>query len=223
MSTPSRSRVGAIDAATLDPAGAVLAAADRCSRRAFLGMAGAGALALAVPGAVSAKDAAANDTAILNFALTLEYLQAAFYTEAERLGALTGQAADTARELGAVERAHVTALQQALGAKASPRPFFDFQGATEDDTTFIRTAVAFEDLGTAAYKNQLTRISTPAYLAAAASIHSVEARHAAALNKLVGRGFKGGSPLEGSIPDGAFAKPMDMKAVLAAAKPFLAA
>ena len=143
--------VGALDPARLDPAGALAEAADACSRRGFIAMAAAGALALAVPAAASAKDGAANDAAILNFALTLEYMQAAFYTEAERLNALTGEAAATARQLGAVERAHATALQQALGDKAGPRPFFDFQGATEDDDLFVGTAVAFEDLGAAAY------------------------------------------------------------------------
>jgi hypothetical protein len=181
-----RPTVGVIDAERLDPAGAVADAADACSRRGFMALAGAGALALGIPVAASAKDAAANDTAILNFALVLEYLQAAFYTEAERLNALTGHAAATARQLGAVERAHATALQQALGDAADARPFFDFQGATEDDDLFVQTAVAFEDLGAAAYKNQLTRISTPGYLSAAASIHSVEARHAAWIRYVAG-------------------------------------
>ena len=116
-----RRAAGLIDAARLDPAGALAGAADACSRRGFIAMAGAGALALALPAAASAKDAAANDTAILNFALTLEYLQAAFYTEAERLNALTGQSAATARQLGAVERAHATALQQALRATVAGR------------------------------------------------------------------------------------------------------
>jgi len=181
-----RPTVGPIDAARLDPAGALAEAADACSRRGFIAIAGAGALALGIPVAASAKDAAANDTAILNFALVLEYLQAAFYTEAERLNALTGHTAATARQLGAVERAHATALQQALGDTADPRPFLDFQGATEDDDLFVQAAVAFEDLGAAAYKNQLTRISTPAYLSAAASIHSVEARHAAWIRYVAG-------------------------------------
>ena len=52
--------------------------------------------------------------------------------------------------LGAVERAHVTALRNALGAAAVARPTFDFRGTTEDEDAFIKTAVAFNDLGTAA-------------------------------------------------------------------------
>lgn len=175
-----------IDLARCDSSGSLAEAAERCSRRAFLAGAGAGALALAAPASLRAQETAAADVAILDFALSLEYLQSAFYTEAERLGALTGNAARTAAVIGAVERAHVTALQRVLGDKASPRAFFDFQGATEDDDLFLATAVAFEDLGTAAYKNQLTRIRTPGYLAAAASIHSVEARHAAWIRYIAG-------------------------------------
>jgi Ferritin-like domain len=126
------------------------------------------------------------DVGILNYALTLEYLQAAFYTEAERLGAVRGKLAHVPRQLGAVERAHVTALKQALGSAAVARPGFNFQGVTEDQTKFLQTAVAFEDLGAAAYKAQAARITAPALLAAAVSIHSVEARHAAWMRYLAG-------------------------------------
>jgi hypothetical protein len=88
--------------------------------------------------------------------------------------------------LGSVERAHVAALRDALGPAAVARPFFDFRGTTEDEDAFIRTAVAFEDLGTAAYKGQAHRLQSPALLAAAISIHSVEARHAAWIRYLAG-------------------------------------
>jgi ferritin-like protein len=148
--------------------------------------AGGGALAalvLAEPGKAKSN----TDVEILNYALTLEYLQAAFYTEAERRAALrTKLAKQTTRVLGAVERAHVRALKDALGSAAVKRPSFDFGGVTEDQDAFIRTAVAFEDLGTAAYKGQAYRIDSPALLAAAVSIHSVEARHAAWIRFLAG-------------------------------------
>jgi hypothetical protein len=62
---------------------------------------------------------------------------------------------------------------------AAKRPAFDFRGVTEDQTKFIKTSVAFEDLGAAAYKAEAARIKSPALLSAAISIHSVEARHAA--------------------------------------------
>ena len=175
----------------LDPNGALQEAVEQVSgetRAAFLSKAvvGSAALlgALAVPAAGEA--AAASDVAILNYALTLEYLQSSFYTEAEQLGAIRGELKRIPRQLGAVERAHVTALKQALGGAAVKRPAFDFRGVTEDSPKFLKTAVAFEDLGTAAYKEQAARIKSPALLAAAISIHSVEARHAAWIRFLAG-------------------------------------
>jgi hypothetical protein len=181
-----------LDFDQLDCDGALREAAagvPRETRKDFLlgTLAGGGAalatLVLAEPG----KSATKTDVAILNYALTLEYLQAGFYTEAERRRALrTKLARQTTRVLGAVERAHVRALKDALGAAAVKRPFFDFGGVTEDEDAFIRTAVAFEDLGTAAYKGQAYRIDSPALLAAAVSIHSVEARHAAWIRYLAG-------------------------------------
>jgi Ferritin-like domain len=148
---------------------------------------GGGAALAALTLAEPAKAQSKSDVAILNYALTLEYLQSSFYTEAERRNALrTRLARQTTRVLGAVERAHVQALQDALGAAAVKRPSFDFRGTTEDEDDFIRTAVAFEDLGTAAYKGQAHRLQSPQLLAAAVSIHSVEARHAAWIRYLAG-------------------------------------
>ena len=183
--------------AELDRDGALRKAHDRLaahdgppahSRRGFFGKAlaaGGGAIAvLARPGRASAQSK--GDVAILNYALALEYLQAAFYTEAERRRALRGEARKAARVIGAVERAHVQALLDVLGSEAAKEPFFDFRGTTEDQDAFLRTAVAFEDLGTAAYKGQAPLIQSPQVLAAAVSIHSVEARHAAWIRYLVG-------------------------------------
>jgi Ferritin-like domain len=175
--------------AELDPAGAIEEARDRVAgitRRDLVrgAVGGAAFTALALP-----REAAAvskGDVDILNYALVLEYLQASFYTEAERRGALREDARKAARIVGAVERAHVTALKGALGRQAVKRPFFNFRGTTEDPDAFIRTAVAFEDLGTAAYKGQAPKIESPQILAAALSIHSVEARHAAWIRFLAG-------------------------------------
>jgi hypothetical protein len=178
-----------------DRDGAVLEAASRCdglTRRALLAatLAGTSTALLAPlldPATTSAAAAeTASDEAILNFALTLEYLQAAFYTEAERAGALTGALARQAQVVGAHERAHVTALRQVLGRAAVGRPSFDFRGQTEDPKAFRDAAVAFEDLSVAAYKDQLPRISEPKYLATALALHSVEARHAAWIRRLAG-------------------------------------
>jgi hypothetical protein len=175
----------------LDRDGAIQQAADRVlgdSRADFLRRATVGGAALVglltLPSTSSA--ATANDVGILNYALTLEYLQAAFYTEAERVGALRGKALRATEVVGAVERAHVKALRQALGSAAVARPKFNFKGTTENQTKFLKTAVAFEDLAVAAYKAQAPRLDSKDILAVAVSIHSVEARHAAWMRRLFG-------------------------------------
>ena len=187
--------------AELDRDGALEEAADRLSggsRRDFLAkslLGGGFALAaLLRPGLASAGS---NDTEILNYALTLEYLQSSFYTEAERRRALTGEARVAARVLGSVERGHVKALKGVLGNAAVKKPFFNFQGTTEDQDAFLKTGVAFEDLAVEAYKGQAPRIESSAVLAAAISIHSVEARHAAWMRYLVGT-TPAGAALDGS-------------------------
>src|SRR5918999_4023535 len=124
---------------TLDRDGALQEAIDRVwggSRADLLRGAAVGGAALlgalALPGRSSA--ATPNDVDILNYALTLEYLQASFYTETERIGGLrTVPARRAARVLGSVERAHVRALRKVLGQGAVRRPFFNFQGTTEDE------------------------------------------------------------------------------------------
>jgi Ferritin-like domain len=157
------------------------------SRAGFLRKATVGSAALL--GALSVAPASSaqskSDVAILNYALTLEYVQAAFYTEAEQAGALRGKPARAASVVGPVERAHVKAFRDALGSAAVKRPTFNFQGVTEDQKQFLATAVAFEDLAVAAYKDKASEIKSPALLAVAVSIHSVEARHAAWMRRLV--------------------------------------
>jgi Ferritin-like domain len=178
--------------AEVDRDGAIAEAqarAETSSRRRLLAMtlAGAGALVLArSSGADGAGGVSASDVNILNYALTLEYLQASFYTEAERSGALKGKTAQAARVVGATERAHVAAFLELLGSKAVKRPTFDFQGTTEQQKAFLKTAVALEDLAVAAYKGQAPRLQSDAVLAAAVGIHSVEARHAAWMRELFG-------------------------------------
>ncbi len=149
---------------------------------------GVGAIALGTlaVGAGRATAATKSDVAILNFALALEYLQASFYTEAERLGTLHGSLAEQAHVVGAHERAHVAAFRAVLGSAAIKEPRFDFHGVTAVPQSFRATAVAFEDLAVAAYKGQAPRIKSRSYLAAAIGIHSVEARHAAWIRRLAG-------------------------------------
>jgi len=145
-----------------------------------------GAAGLTAAGTADAATEPQGDVAILNYALTLEYLQSAFYTEVERIGSLTGETARLARIVGGHERAHVRMLLDVLGRRAVARPTFDFHGATDSQSAFVRTAVAFEDLGVAAYKGQAPRIASPAYLEAALAIHATEARHAAWIRRIAG-------------------------------------
>jgi hypothetical protein len=161
---------------------------ETMSRGRLLGMtlAGAGTIALARATRAGAAGLSASDVDILNYALVLEYLQASFYTEAERSGALTGKTAQAARVVGATERAHVKAFLDLLKSQAVKRPTFDFQGTTEQQRPFLKTAVALEDLAVAAYKGQAPKLKSNAVLAAAVGIHSVEARHAAWMRALFG-------------------------------------
>jgi hypothetical protein len=175
----------------LDRDGAIREALERVggdSRAGFLRTAvvGSAALAGALAAAPKAGAQSKSDVDILNYALTLEYVQAAFYTEAEREGVLRGKAARAAAVVGPVERAHVKAFRKALGRAAVKEPTFNFKGVTEDQGKFLETAVAFEDLAVAAYKAKAPDIESPALLAVAVSIHSVEARHAAWMRRLVG-------------------------------------
>ncbi len=128
----------------------------------------------------------AQDVEILKFALTLEYLEAAFYTEAVSKGALSGETLQFARVVGAHERTHVAFLKKTLGSKAQASPTFDFKGTTEDQGKFQATAVVLEDTGVAAYNGQGPNLTKPT-LAAAGSIVSVEARHAAWIRDIVGK------------------------------------
>jgi hypothetical protein len=159
------------------------------SRRSLVGVSLTGAAAILLgraSGAVAAGGLSASDNDILNYALVLEYLQAAFYTEAERNGALKGKAAQAATVVGATERAHVKAFRKLLGSQAVKQPLFDFQGTTGQQQAFLKTAVALEDLAVAAYKGQAPKLQSNAVLAAAIGIHSVEARHAAWMRELFG-------------------------------------
>jgi rubrerythrin len=169
-----------------------------------------------------------SDLKIVNYALTLEYLEAAFYQEVLDSGVIKDKKiGDLVKTIHEHEQGHVdalTATAKSLGGTPAARPETRFQEVIDKGAkNILRTAATVENLGAAAYLGQAGNIKSKDILAAALSIHSVEARHAAALNELVGRGFGDGrGGLEGSLPDGPFAKPMDMAAVLKAVKPFIA-
>lgn len=139
---------------------------------------------------------ASEDAQILNFALFLEYLEAAFYTEAENKGLLAGEARNFAKVVGAHERAHRDFIKKALGSKAQKSPTFDFRDTTSRTDKFIATAIALEDTGVGAYNGQGANL-TKKTLAVAAEIVSVEARHASWI-----RDIADNSPLAPSKPKG---------------------
>jgi hypothetical protein len=203
------------------------------SRRAFLrtagltGAAGATALFLAAcgddesatttsastPTTTSGGSGGQGDLAILNYALTLEFLEAAFYAAGADADLFKGKELDLVKRFGATEQAHVDALTATIGKLggtpvAAPKTRFPLDSRSE----VLKLAATVENLGAAAYLGKAPEIQSEEVLAAALSIHSVEARHAAALNVLLGRQ---------ATPDGAFAVPADEATVLAAVKPFI--
>jgi rubrerythrin len=176
-----------------------------------LAAAGLGLGALPV-GLALGKSTPKSDVEILNYALTLEYLEAAFYAEAVSQGKLHGIAAKFAQVVAGHEAAHVAALQKALGSAATKKPSFDFKGTTGSESTFLRTSMTLEDTGVAAYQGQGPRIKTPAILASAGAILAVEARHASWVRDIIGAGK---SPVPAPA---AFSTPQSMSQVLSAVK-----
>lgn len=153
------------------------------------------------------------DVGILNYALTLEYLETAFYADVVKSGLFKGADLETIRKFGREEAEHVQALTQAvkqLGGKPAPEPKAEFP--LKDAKSVLELAATVENLGAAAYLGQAANIMSPEVLASALAIHSVEGRHAAVLNTLLG---------ESITPDGAFAKPADVKTVLKSVEPFI--
>jgi hypothetical protein len=205
---------------------------DDVDRKRFLKMAGSGAAAsfgafvLAACGSSSSSKSTAaattattassttGDLGILNYALTLEYLETEFYSKVIAAKLLTGKVGSLVRTFGAEEATHVAALKAAvvkLGGTPAENPKGKFP--IENATQVAKLAYNVENLGAAAYLGQAPLIQSPAVLATALSIHTVEARHASSLGTLVKKSV---------TPQGAFATPDDMSTVLAAIKPFLA-
>ena len=151
------------------------------------------------------------DVGILNYALTLEYLEAAFYNGATAANlALSSQAAAFLKVVTADENAHVKFLKKALGGKAAKEPKFDFKGTNTNVEMFMKTAEVLENTGVHAYLGQVLNIKTPAYVAAAGSILTIEARHASVIGLL-------NDPSGASIaPNGPFDTPLTAAAVLKA-------
>jgi hypothetical protein len=153
------------------------------------------------------------DVGILNYALTLEYLETAFYADVAKSGLFKGSDLETIRKFGSEEAEHVTALTgfvKQMGGKPAPKPKTEFP--LKSAKSVLELAATVENLGAAAYLGQAPNIKGASVLAAALSIHSVEGRHAAALNTLLGKSI---------VPDGAFAKPAGANEVLKSVEPFI--
>lgn len=153
------------------------------------------------------------DIGILNYALTLEYLETAFYADVVKSGLFKGADLAVIKKFGEEEAEHVSALTAAvkqLGGKPAPEPKAEFP--LESAKAVTELAATVENLGAAAYLGQAANIESPEVLASALAIHSVEGRHAATLNTLLGKSI---------TPDGAFAKPADAKTVLKSVEPFI--
>lgn len=215
---------------------------DSASRRRFLALVGGagGAMALSTllsacggeeeqeaPEDVGDPAQPNTDLDIVNYALYLEYLEEDFYKQVVDSGELRSEYQDLARSIRQNETEHADALEAVvlqLGGSPVPRPKPKFEAVIEaGEQRILETAATVENLGASAYLGQATNIENNRILEAALNIHTVEARHAAALNEIAGNGFRGGGPLTGSIPDGAFAKPMTREEVLEAAAPFVRA
>jgi hypothetical protein len=228
-----------VDNDALQPAGIVeRLVRDDSDRKRFLKMAGSagaasfGAFVLAACGSSSKKSSTATtaaapatitssastggsgDVAILNYALTLEYLETEFYSKVIAARLFNGAVGALLKEFGAQEESHVTALKAAvtsLGGTPVTKPEGKFPITTAAKVAEL--AYTVENLGASAYLGQAAKIQSPQVLASALAIHTVEARHAATLGTLVKKSV---------TPQGAFATPADMSTVLAAVKPFLA-
>ena len=170
---------------------------EYATRRHFMSKIGSKLATVAVPTVFAsivnkAYAQSAKAVEILNFALTLEYLEDEFY-KAGIAAANLIPASDKAifTQIGKHESQHVAFLVKALGTSAIKKPTFDFQyGGVFGDVftnykTFVTVSSALEDTGVRAYKGQAgDLIADPQILEYALQVHSVEARHAAIARRL---------------------------------------
>jgi len=153
------------------------------------------------------------DVGILNYALTLEYLEAAFYNGATAANmSLSAQTAAFLKVVTTDENAHVKFLKKALGSKAAKEPKFNFKGANTSPEMFMKTAQVLENTGVHAYSGQALNIKSAAYVKAAISILTIEARHASVI------GLLNDPTGEMIAPNGPFDTPLTAAAVLSAVK-----
>jgi rubrerythrin len=153
------------------------------------------------------------DVGILNFALTLEYLESTFYEEAKKRAGASGELKSLVNLLAEDEKQHVEALTatiKQLKGKPVAEPKFSFD--YNNTAGFLKLAQTFEDTGVSAYNGAAPSIKSKDVLAAAGSIVQVEARHAAAIRLQNG---------QAPAPD-AFDPSLEEAQVLKAVEPFIA-
>jgi len=154
------------------------------------------------------------DVDVLNFALTLEHIEAAFYTRAITKGRnMSGDTMRLVREIRDNETAHVDAITQTikgLGGMPAAAPKVGFGNVFTSEKTFLKLAETLEDTGVSAYNGAAPSIRSGDVLAAAGSIVQVEARHAALI-----RLMRGETPAPA-----AFDPALDQQKVLDAVMPF---
>ena len=157
--------------------------------------------------------AGTSDLEILNYALSLENLETSFYAKVIDSGLFSGSQLDLIKKFADNERQHRELLEATVeklgGTPAAPvKTTFPLNRASG----VLTLAATIENAGAAAYLGQANRIRDKEVLAAALSIHSVEARHAATLNGLVGLP---------PTPEGSFALPLSMEEVLTTVQQFI--
>lgn len=160
----------------------------------------------------------ATDIDVLNYALTLEYLEAAFYKQGNAASLLSGREAQYFQAIGADEQAHVDAISatiRTLGGSPVAAPTVDFGDAFQDRAHYLKLSHTFENTGVHAYLGAAGSIKSKDVLQAAAGIYGVEARHAAIVGSLLGL-----KPDDGVFM-GPMEKPKGKSDVLSAVKPFI--
>ncbi|KAI1329069.1 ferritin-like domain-containing protein [Xylariaceae sp. FL0255] len=135
------------------------------------------------------------DTTILNYALTLEYLERRFYqegvanyTEAEFCDA--GLPQDVYANLMTIyydEQQHVSFLSTALGKSAVHEATYSFPSTTASE--FLALAAVLEGVGVSAYLGAAAAIANKAYVPVAGSILTTESRHSAYIRHALGEKF----------------------------------
>jgi len=173
---------------------------------------GAGAITPFVRQAIAQGDG--GDVDILNFALTLEFLEEAFYKQAVKEVKLSKEVKPIAEQILDDESKHVDFLKEAIsgaGAEPTKAPKVDFGNAFKSEKSFLKLAQTFEDTGVSAYNGAAPQIQDKKILGAAGTIVQIEGRHAALIRFLRGE----------DITESAFDEPLEMEAVLEAVKPFV--